>query len=72
MKLSYLSCLILLLFSCSQLEEESSNQIYNEPGTPLILISIDGFRWDYLDKADTPYLDELVAVSYTHLRAHET
>ena len=61
MKFSYLSCLILLLFSCSQLEEESSNQIYNEPGTPLILISIDGFRWDYLGKADTPYLDELVA-----------
>ena len=61
MKLSYLFCLILLLFSCSQLEEESSNQIYNEPGTPLILISIDGFRWDYLDKADTPYLDELAA-----------
>lgn len=27
---------------------------------PLLLISIDGFRYDYLDKANTPHLDALV------------
>ena len=34
---------------------------YGEPSTPLILISIDGFRWDYLDKVETPNLDRLVS-----------
>ena len=28
---------------------------------PLLLISIDGFRWDYMDKTDTPNLDMLAA-----------
>jgi predicted AlkP superfamily pyrophosphatase or phosphodiesterase len=28
---------------------------------PLILISLDGFRWDYPDLADTPNLDRLIA-----------
>ncbi len=27
---------------------------------PLILISLDGFRWDYLELADTPNLDRLI------------
>jgi predicted AlkP superfamily pyrophosphatase or phosphodiesterase len=27
----------------------------------LILISLDGFRWDYPDLADTPNLDRLIA-----------
>ena len=31
-----------------------------EPG-PLVLISFDGFRWDYPDLADTPNLDRLIA-----------
>lgn len=30
------------------------------PG-PLVLISLDGFRWDYPDLADTPNLDRLIA-----------
>ena len=29
------------------------------PAGPLILISIDGFRWDYLEKYDSPHLREL-------------
>ena len=53
--------LILFLFSCSQIQDETLSQSYNNPGTPLILISIDGFRWDYLEKTETPYLDELIA-----------
>lgn len=28
---------------------------------PLILISLDGFRWDYLELTDTPNLDRLIA-----------
>ena len=28
--------------------------------TPLILISMDGFRWDYFDKTDTPNFDLLI------------
>ena len=27
---------------------------------PLILISMDGFRWDYFDKTETPNFDELI------------
>ncbi len=53
--------LILFLFSCSQIQDQTLSQSYNNPGTPLILISIDGFRWDYLEKTETPYLDELIA-----------
>ena len=53
--------LICILLSCSELKKSDLDMSYNDPGTPLILISIDGFRWDYLEKTDTPYLDELVA-----------
>ncbi|MGY8751612.1 MAG: alkaline phosphatase family protein [Fidelibacterota bacterium] len=28
---------------------------------PLILISMDGFRWDYFDKTETPNFDELIS-----------
>ena len=34
--------------------------VASEPENYLILISFDGFRWDYLDKTDTPNLDRLV------------
>ena len=49
-----------ILFSCSQTQEGGSDQVYGEPGTPLILISIDGFRWDYFDKVATPNLDKII------------
>ena len=59
---------LMILFSvigCNASEQSGSisgenNQIYGEPGTPLILISIDGFRWDYFDKVDTPNLDKII------------
>ncbi len=38
----------------------SSPAQFADPDTqPLILLSIDGFRWDYMDKVDTPHLDRL-------------
>tara|TARA_B100000315_G_scaffold260939_1_gene328072 strand:+ start:3015 stop:4256 length:1242 start_codon:yes stop_codon:yes gene_type:complete len=45
-----------LLLSCGQTNDKNSPK-----GYPLILISIDGFRWDYFDKTDTPHFDELIA-----------
>ena len=54
----YKYCLILFLFSCSEVADGSRS--YDTPGTPLILISIDGFRWDYFDKVDTPNLDKII------------
>ena len=44
-------------FSCKSHSNETAN---NEPKNYLILISLDGFRWDYMDKTDTPNLDRLV------------
>ena len=63
MKYSIQTTLLLclcILFSCSQTQEGGSDQVYGEPGTPLILISIDGFRWDYFDKVATPNLDKII------------
>lgn len=34
-------------------------QVTDSP--PLILLSMDGFRWDYLDRVETPNLDRLIA-----------
>ena len=64
------SSLVLLFFltSCNQVDEtihgsSSGTDLshYGEPSTPLILISIDGFRWDYFDKVETPNFDRLIA-----------
>jgi predicted AlkP superfamily pyrophosphatase or phosphodiesterase len=48
----------LFFFSCHSL---SKNTASDEPENYLILISFDGFRWDYMEKTDTPNLDRLVA-----------
>ena len=48
----------LLFFSCSSLSKDTASA---EPENYLILISFDGFRWDYMEKTDTPNLDRLVA-----------
>jgi len=49
--------LLLLSSSCSY----SSNKIVTgNPTNYIILISLDGFRWDYMDKTETPNLDRLV------------
>lgn len=47
-----------LLFSCISISKDTAS---NEPENYLILISFDGFRWDYLEKTDTPNLDRLAA-----------
>ncbi|MEE9168300.1 MAG: ectonucleotide pyrophosphatase/phosphodiesterase, partial [bacterium] len=47
----------LVNLGCKTAEEASDYDF--ESG--LILISLDGFRWDYMEKADTPNLDRLVA-----------
>ena len=48
----------LSVFSCKSHSNKIAN---NESENYLILISLDGFRWDYMDKTDTPNLDRLVA-----------
>ena len=45
-----------LLLSCSQTNNKNTPK-----GYPLILISIDGFRWDYFNRTETPHFDELIA-----------
>ncbi|MEE2777266.1 MAG: ectonucleotide pyrophosphatase/phosphodiesterase [Acidobacteriota bacterium] len=46
-----------VLFTCGPVAE--IQPVAGEP--PLVLISIDGFRWDYLDLFDAPHLRELAA-----------
>ncbi len=51
---------LLFLLSCDKsIKSENSNN-YIEPTTPLILISVDGFRWDYFDKVETPNFDRII------------
>ena len=68
MKNNFLVFLVFFLTSCNQVHEtihgSSSGtdlSYYGKPSTPLILISIDGFRWDYFDKVETPNFDRLIA-----------
>jgi len=68
MKNNFLVFLVFFLTSCNQVHEtihgsSSGTDLshYGEPSTPLILISIDGFRWDYFDKVETPNFDQLIA-----------
>jgi len=58
----HLSTIILLiilitLLSCNSTSDKTT---IDEPENYLILISMDGFRWDYMDKTDTPNLDRLI------------
>ena len=48
----------LFFISCNP---PSKKILHNEPENYLILISFDGFRWDYMEKTETPNLDRLVA-----------
>ena len=45
------------IISCAK---NGKHDNFKEPTTPLILISMDGFRWDYFDKTDTPNFDILI------------
>lgn len=64
------TALLLLLAACTISPEPPSTTASTDPPTPddtpeaadgraLVLISLDGFRWDYLDKTDTPNLDRI-------------
>ena len=65
MRNSPLILLFFLLISCNNTNYHKYSGVelsnYGEPTNPLILISIDGFRWDYFDKVDTPNFDRLIA-----------
>ncbi len=50
--------LVLVLGSCEQTEDGNNNQVEVRPA-PIILISMDGFRWDYMDRTSTPNMDYL-------------
>ena len=54
-----LSFLFLIVSNCSLNEEEE--QLPHVSPAPIILISMDGFRWDYMDRTDTPNMDYLAA-----------
>ena len=56
MKYNVLIIFIIPLFiiSCSR---DIKDEVFKKPTTPIILISMDGFRWDYFDKTKTPNFD---------------
>ena len=56
--LIYIVC-IFIIHACSKKLKPSEVDLSAIENT-LILISIDGFRWDYLRYADTPILDEFI------------
>ena len=62
-----LTLFLLFIVSCSESMKSNSSTNYLEPSTPLILISIDGFRWDYFDKTDTPNFDRIINLSLIHI-----
>ena len=59
LKKSIYFCFIILTISCAK-KIENDVSVINDLGPTVILISLDGFRWDYLSKTDTPNLDILV------------
>ena len=59
LKKSIYFCFIILIISCAK-KIENDVSVINDLGPTVILISLDGFRWDYLSKTDTPNLDILV------------
>ena len=57
------SCLLIVSFitlnwNCSSPEVDHTN---DHIPTPIILISMDGFRWDYMDRTETPHMDYLAS-----------
>ncbi len=57
-----ISALALSMIGCqpSPRTTQQNDSAAEQPATPLLLISIDGFRHDYFDLAETPALDRLV------------
>ena len=58
-KKSIYFCFAVLILSCGK-KIENEVSVIDDLGPTVILISLDGFRWDYLTRADTPNLDILV------------
>ena len=58
-KKSIYFCFIVLIISCAK-KIENDVSVIDDLDPTVILISLDGFRWDYLSKAETPNLDILV------------
>ena len=58
-KKSIYFCFAVLILSCAK-KIENEVSVIDDLGPTVILISLDGFRWDYLTRADTPNLDILV------------
>jgi ectonucleotide pyrophosphatase/phosphodiesterase family protein 5 len=61
---SFISKIIIIAFtlhilaiSCTDVNNNNQQEIEEYP---LILISIDGFRWDYFEKTSTPNLDKII------------
>ena len=52
---SILSILSISILTCSHQTSDENEKI------PLILISMDGFRWDYFNKTDTPNFNILIS-----------
>lgn len=42
-------------------QSQISGSASDAPAAPLILLSMDGFRWDYVDRVATPNLDRFIA-----------
>jgi predicted AlkP superfamily pyrophosphatase or phosphodiesterase len=49
-----LTAVLLWFFACDQLDESGDDQV------PVILLSLDGFRWDYVSRTETPNFDYLI------------
>ena len=58
-KKSIYFCFAVLILSCAK-KIEKDVSVIDDLDPTVILISLDGFRWDYLSKADTPNLDIIV------------
>ncbi len=53
----------LLTFSCAEKNNENGdNKIENDPAKPyVVMLSMDGFRWNYTDRVPTPNFDKIAA-----------
>lgn len=58
-KLALLLLPLFVLLNCVQSNQQKKQQ--KDEVQPLLLISFDGFRYDYLTKTDTPNFDSLIA-----------
>jgi predicted AlkP superfamily pyrophosphatase or phosphodiesterase len=52
-----MALILLLLSGCSRHGQPGVSAV--EQGETVILVSLDGFRWDYLDRGETPHLDRI-------------